>query len=110
MTIVDDLVRREILRAVEGEWAVHGTIEQLERGVPTTLQEMIQGQLERVSGRERCILEAGSVAGEEFSAATVASAIRGSREAVEELGTTLADRRRILRVEGQRTYPDGTVR
>jgi len=54
-------------------------------GVPESLRQMIDKQLERLTPQERRVVEAASVAGREFSTATVAAGLEEEQPPVEEL-------------------------
>jgi predicted ATPase len=77
--------------------------------MPESLRQMIEQRLERVSPAERAILEVASVAGVEFSAATVAAGVETTVEAVEEQCAELARRESFLQARGTADWPDGTV-
>jgi predicted ATPase len=55
-------------------WMLDGAFAVLERAVPQNIQQLIEPQVERLSADEHRLLEAASVVGVEFSAATVATA------------------------------------
>src|SRR5262249_45612397 len=66
---IDDLVRQEQLREVEGHWTLAVPVKELASNAPETLSQMIQKQVERLTADEQAMLAVGSVAGSEFSAA-----------------------------------------
>src|SRR5262249_59042769 len=77
--------------------------------VPQNIQQMIEQQLERLRPEEQRMLEAASVAGVEFSVATVAAGLAAEVVAVEEFCEGLARRGQFLRSRGVSEWPDGTV-
>src|SRR5262249_56079100 len=79
------------------------------RGVPDTLREMVERQLERLEPETRRVLEAASVAGGEFSTATVAAALEETEERVDEWCEGLAARGPFLRECGFDALANGTV-
>lgn len=76
---------------------------------PTTVRRLIEDELERVNPEHRAILETASVAGMEFSAATVAAGARVEIETVEAYCEELILSGRFLKEAGDETWPDGTI-
>jgi predicted ATPase len=85
------------------------SLEDLGVGVPENLRQLIEQQLARVSPDERKILEAASVAGAEFSAATVTAGTEQSTEDVETHCDNLVRRELFLRPRETSEWPDGTI-
>ena len=75
VAMVDDLVIRGVIgeASLEQPWPAPSA--DLSRGLPESLRELIDHQLDRLSQEERAVLEAASVAGREFSANWVAAAL-----------------------------------
>ena len=109
VTVVDDLVRQGLLEQSEGGWALKVGVEEVAVGVPESLQQMIEKQLERLSPEDQRVLEAASVAGMEFSAAAVAASIDAEVAQVEGQCAGLARREQFVRATGVSEWPDGTV-
>ncbi|MBI3798392.1 MAG: AAA family ATPase, partial [Deltaproteobacteria bacterium] len=65
--------------------------------LPANLQQMLTYHIERLKAAERHMLEAASVAGMEFSAATVAAALATDALAVEQRCDDLVQRHTVLR-------------
>jgi predicted ATPase len=78
-------------------------------GVPDTLRQMIERQLDRLPSEARRMLEAASAAGGEFSTATVAAALGERQEQVDEWCEELAGRELFLRPRGIDPLAAGTV-
>lgn len=76
---------------------------------PPRLRELIELQLSRLTVSEQLLLEVGAVAGQEFSAASVAIGSGVAADAVEEALETLAQRRQFIIERGLAVWPDGTV-
>jgi len=109
VTLVDTLVREgKLLEGVEG-WKMPEGLEAMAVDVPEDLRRLIELQLEAVGPEEQEILEAASVAGMEFSAATVAAGVEREAEPVEASCEALARRGQFLRALGSEEWPDGTV-
>src|SRR5207249_9602434 len=78
-------------------------------GMPENLRQMNEQQLDRLTPEEQWVVEAGSVAGMEFSAAAVAASVDGEIVQVEACCASLARRGQLLRASGEQVWPDGTV-
>ena len=106
--MVDDWIRQEVLIETEGQWQLAAKIEDLAAGVPESLRQMIEKQLERLTPEEQRMVEAASVVGSEFTTATVAAGLEEQLEHVEEWCEGLAEREQFLRARGMETLADGT--
>lgn len=109
VNVADDLVARGVLAQRDGTWVLAGSIEEIAGTIPDDLRRLIELQLERLSGREREILEVASAAGEDFSAAAVAAALGEHIETIESGCSELARRALFLRSAGGESWPDGTL-
>ncbi|HEV8716994.1 MAG TPA: AAA family ATPase [Candidatus Binatia bacterium] len=109
VNVVEDLITQGGLAEVEGRWVLKAAVEAVEGGVPESIQQMIEKQLERLGTEEQRVLEVASVAGVEFAAAAVAA---GAEAEVDEIETICAERARrghFVRAQGVSEWPDGTV-
>jgi DNA-binding winged helix-turn-helix (wHTH) protein/predicted ATPase len=108
VNVVDDLVAQQHVHEVEGAWALAVPVERVTAGVPRTLWQMVEKQLDRLGANEQAVLSVASVAGAEFSAALAAvdgaEAPDGERCCHE-----LARRGQFIRPLGVAEWPDGTV-
>jgi predicted ATPase len=109
VNVIDYLVMQGVLVQSEGHWTVAGEVAMTEAGVPESLQQMIEQQIERLSPADQRILEVASVAGVEFSAAAVAAGVGAAVEEVEERCVALARRGQFVQASGTAEWPDGTV-
>src|SRR5262249_45985343 len=108
-TVINDLVASGTLLQPHGRWELEGRVEKVAARVPESLQQFIAQQVERLSPENRRLLEVGSVAGAEFSAAAVAAGMEIEVEQVEDYGGELVRREQFLRASGTAEWPDGTV-
>lgn len=92
-----------------GLWDAQGGEEALQVAVPERLRHLIEHQLESLRPEEQAVLEAGSVAGVTFSAATIAAGLGQTVEQVDVWCTTLARQGQWLRRRGEQSWPDGTL-
>jgi predicted ATPase/DNA-binding winged helix-turn-helix (wHTH) protein len=106
--VVDDLIAQGHVREVDGSWELAVPVARVAAGVPDTLWQIVEKQVERLTPREQAVLALGSVAGAEFSAAL--STVDGidARDG-EECCDALARRGQFLRALGAVEWPDGTV-
>jgi predicted ATPase/DNA-binding winged helix-turn-helix (wHTH) protein len=109
VTLVDFWLIQGALLEQDGVWTLAATVEALHNGVPDSLRQMIDRQLDGLSAEEQRVLEAASVAGVEFSAAGVAAGLAQEVEPVDDWCTALARRGQFLRASGEHMWPDGTV-
>ena len=95
--------------AVGGQWMVTAAPEAVEAGVPESLRQMIEQQLEGCSPKDQRLMEAASVEGVEFSAAAVAAGMEIGVAEVEERCAVLARRGQLVQARGVEEWPDGTI-
>ncbi len=103
VTMVDEM--RDKLVA-EGGRALAVPLEKLDPGVPQTLQQMLEFQVERLGAREQKLLRAASVAGQKFLAWAVAAMLEKNAGEVEEVCENLAVRQQFLKRAGAQVLPD----
>jgi tetratricopeptide (TPR) repeat protein len=108
VNVVDYALRQGLITGESHGWALRGP-GALESGVPESLRQMIERQVEALAPDDRQALEAASVVGAEFSVAAVAAAIQGDVEALDERCEGLAWTGHFLHAAGVEEWPDGTV-
>jgi predicted ATPase/DNA-binding winged helix-turn-helix (wHTH) protein len=108
ITLIEELLRQGLLVPLERELVLNGATAGTVT-VPENLQQMMEGQLERLTAAEQQMLEAASVAGAEFSPAAVAAGLATPVEEVEHQCATLARRGQFLQATGTAEWPDRTV-
>ena len=109
VSLVEDLVARARIVMGDGRWELHAKLEEVEVGVPENLRQMLERRIGQLEEEERRVLAAGSVAGMEFSAASVAAALQRPPAEVEECCDRLTRRRLFIRSLGVGEWPDRTV-
>lgn len=107
VSVIDQLIGRGALR--HDDAAVY--FEPPPRGIeaPRTIRRLIEDELDRVTPQQRAILETSSLAGMEFSAATIAAGTHCPVEEVEAGCEELIGTGRFLRPRGEERWPDGTI-
>jgi predicted ATPase/DNA-binding winged helix-turn-helix (wHTH) protein len=103
---VDSLVAEELIGKQEESWELLVEIEKVEVGVPDSIKQMIEKQIDHLDAEEQRTLEAASVAGAEFSALAVAAALGEDRAFVEAQCEELARRRQLIQDCGVQELPN----
>ena len=104
---VDYLVAEGLIAPCEQSWELCVEIEKVEVGVPDSIKQMIEKQLEHLDAEGRRTLEAASVAGAEFSTAAVVAGLGEDRSAVEARCDELARQRFFIQDCGVQELPNG---
>lgn len=107
--VVDDWLHRGLLAAADGACKLTASLEELVRSVPDSFVRMIERELSRLSPFEQCVLEAASLAGNEFSTAAVASALGTDTVEVEAICVAWARRGQFLKSRRRSEWKDGTI-
>jgi predicted ATPase len=108
VSTIDYLIGQGQLREVGGHWGLTGPLEEIASRTPETLSQVVERQVERLTGEEQAMLAVGSVAGAEFSAA-VAVADGIDPHDAERRCDSLARRGQFVRAAGVAEWPDGTL-
>ena len=109
--LVDFLVAQGILEP-SGKAFTTEPAKQLDAGsinMPANILQMVERNVEQLAPEQQRILEASSVAGAEFSAATVAAALECSSNEIEACCAHLSRGELFVRASGVTQWPDGTV-
>jgi DNA-binding winged helix-turn-helix (wHTH) protein len=107
--VVDHMLSQGwILETAPGWSFVAAAAQTSDLGLPDDARRMIAAQLEGLSPADRTLLDAASVAGLEFVAQTVATALRADIDDVEGRCETLARPQRFLRFAGSGDWADGS--
>jgi predicted ATPase len=109
VNMLDDWLAHGWVAEVGGEWTLRADQATLAAGVPENLRQMVERWLDRLDPDEQRVLEIASVAGVEFSAATVAAGLGEALGLVEERCASAGRKGQLMRAIGEETWPDGTV-
>jgi predicted ATPase len=109
VSVVDDLIARGMIVQTDTNWELREEPATIESRIPDNIRHLVALQSGRLSPVEQQTLEAASVAGMEFSAASVAAALATDTEGIERLCEHLAERQHFLRRVGIEEWPDGTL-
>jgi DNA-binding winged helix-turn-helix (wHTH) protein/tetratricopeptide (TPR) repeat protein len=105
------LAEREVLKTPRDGRAAQSADALVADGVdtPPSIVQMIERNLERLNPDEQAVLEAASVAGNEFPAAAVAAALKRRISEIEACCTRLSRQQQFVHLRGIAEWPDGTV-
>ena len=107
--VVESWIDRDLLSQASGAWALTVPPERVLENAPASILAMIEREMEALDEFERAVLQAASVAGMEFSAASVAAALEEDLGRVETLCLRWARRRQFFRSAREVAWPDGTA-
>lgn len=100
--MLDHLAQQGLLCCVNGRWKMTLSLDQVDPGVPETLRQMLEVQLQHLSDDQRRLLKCASVAGENFTAWSVATMMQIATSESEELCAALAEPQQFLKKNGPR--------
>jgi len=103
----DYLVAEKLICEREESWELVVDIRNVEVGVPESIKQMIEKQLDHLDAEQQRTLEAASVAGAEFSAASAAAGLEEDRAEFEMRCDELARRRQFIQDCGVQELPGG---
>jgi predicted ATPase len=108
VNIVEHLIEQGVVVRRQGQWTLQDGAEAKVASLPEGLRQLLVRRLEDLPTEERRVLEAASVAGEQFTVAAVAAGAQCPVEDVEARCEELAARRQFFEDIGLREWPDGT--
>jgi len=109
IAILEHMTEQRLISCENGKRRLRVPIEEMDLEVPETLRQMIESQIEHLTGEQQRTLEVASVNGVLFSASVNAIPASLGEEKFEELCDELSRRHHIVRWAGSRQFPDGTV-
>jgi predicted ATPase/DNA-binding winged helix-turn-helix (wHTH) protein len=109
VNMVEYLTVQGLLIQYNGEWEAHANPARIERSTPTSVQQIIEHQIDRLDAGTRRLLETASVVGAEFTAAAVAGGLSEAEEDIEEQCAALARIGLFLRFREYQEWPDGSA-
>jgi DNA-binding winged helix-turn-helix (wHTH) protein len=90
-------------------WSLRAPLETIALGIPNDVQLLIENDFQGLSPADRALLEAASVAGQDFSPLVVAAALGCEVADVEMRCEAFVQARRFLCVTGHEEWPDHSV-
>jgi predicted ATPase len=109
VAMVDDLIAGGMFMQTDTGWELKEEAATIESRIPDSIRQLVRLQSNRLSLEAQHTLEAASIAGMEFSAASVAAALTTETITVERQCEHLAQRQQFLRRLGVEEWPDGTL-
>ncbi len=109
VNLVQYLIDQKVIAEEQGAWSFCVECSEVEKGIPSSIKELIEKQVERLSGDERAVLEAASSTGMEFSTVAVAAGLDKPTEWVEQQCEELARRHQFLSPAWLGELPGGIV-
>ena len=109
VNVIDHLLAAGLLTADDGTWQLAQSVDDLTDSMPEGVQQLIEHHIAALPSERQQLLEVASVAGAEFVAASVASAVDGDPEEVEDAFETLAAQGQFIVEAGLVDWPDGTL-
>src|SRR5262249_29456025 len=104
---VDYLVAEGLIGKRGENWELVVEIENVEVGVPDSIRQMIEKQIDHLGAEEQRTLATASVAGAEFSTLAIVSGLGEDRAAVEARCDGLARQRQFIQDCGVQELPNG---
>ena len=108
VAIVQDLLQKGLIAEDGGQLSLTAPVQEVYPGIPETLQQMLEIQLEQLNPEERRILQSGCVVGEQFSVWAVAAMLDSGPAPIEEVCDQLAGRGQFIRAAGTHAAADGS--
>lgn len=107
--MLDHLAQQGTMSRIDGRWRMTVPLEELDPGVPETLRQMLKLQLQHLSEADQKLLKCASVAGEHFTAWSVATMMNSDSARIEEQCAILAERQQFLKAVGLRELSNGEI-
>ena len=104
---IDHLIHERLIEAREDGWQLTVPIDTVKLGVPDSIKQLIDTQVDRLEPRDQRLLEAASVAGTEFSVVGAAAALGDDRLDVELRCEELSRRHQFIEECGAQLLPNG---
>ena len=98
--IVQELANKGFIAQEAGKWKMTRSLEDVDPGVPETLQQMLELQFDRLSPTERRILKSASVFGDRFSVWAIDPTLENAESEIEALCEGLAEREQFIQSAG----------
>jgi DNA-binding winged helix-turn-helix (wHTH) protein/predicted ATPase len=109
VNVVNDFVARGLLAQRDGQWHAAGRLDRASERIPAGLQELLGRTMRKLTPVARRVLEAASVAGDEFGVAAVAAGLGADPNTIEDVCETLASQATLVDDDGVAEWPDGSI-
>src|SRR5262249_5385078 len=98
--IVQELTKKDLIAREHGRWRLTRPVQDVDPGVPETLQQMLELQFDHLTPAEQRILKSASVFGDRFSVWVISATLDMPADQIEELCEGLAERQRFIQSAG----------
>jgi tetratricopeptide (TPR) repeat protein len=107
--LVRDLKDRDVIRSVDGEWALTRPLSDVARDLPASIRSLIQRKIDLLDADDRRLLATASVQGLRFDTAVIARVLETDAGSLEEALDRLERSYGFVRLAGEQPMPDGTL-
>jgi DNA-binding winged helix-turn-helix (wHTH) protein/tetratricopeptide (TPR) repeat protein len=105
--MLDHLAQQGVLTEAGGRWKMTVPVEQVDPGVPETLKQMLEMQLQHATEAELQLLKCASVAGLRFTTWSIAAMLASDPGTVDGMCEALVERQQFLKAAGTRELGKG---
>jgi DNA-binding winged helix-turn-helix (wHTH) protein/tetratricopeptide (TPR) repeat protein len=106
---IDYLLTERLIEPHDGGWRMSAAIDVVKVGVPDSIRRLIEAHVERLDARDQRVLEAASVAGAEFSIASLSAALGDDADDVDARCEALSRRHQFIREAPGEPLPTGVT-
>jgi DNA-binding winged helix-turn-helix (wHTH) protein/predicted ATPase len=107
VSTIEHLIAERLIEPRDDGWRLTAALDAVKVGVPDSIRQLIETQIDRLDARDRRILEAASVAGAEFHALAVSAALDEPVTEIEARCEELGRRHQFIRECGVHVLPTG---
>jgi DNA-binding winged helix-turn-helix (wHTH) protein/tetratricopeptide (TPR) repeat protein len=104
---IDHLIAERLIEPHEDGWRLTAPIDEVKLGVPDSIRQLIETQIDRLEPLDQRILEGASVAGAEFPLPAVSAALADEQSDIEARCEELNRRHQFIKECGAQVLPDG---
>jgi DNA-binding winged helix-turn-helix (wHTH) protein len=109
VAIVQDMMNKGLIQGDRGGLRLTVPVKEVYTGIPETLQQLLEIQLDQLTAEDKRVLQSGSVAGERFSVWALGAMLNAAPTTIEEQCDSLVNRQRFIRSIGIHAAPNGTL-
>jgi DNA-binding winged helix-turn-helix (wHTH) protein len=109
VTILQEMVKKGLIAQPGGPWALTVPIDNVERSVPETLDQLIEAQFQQLTAVEQRVLRSASVAGDRFSVWAITTAVELEPATIEDVCEGLGERLQFLKPAGIHELQTGQI-
>src|SRR5271169_4913230 len=109
VTILQDMVKKGLIGRTGGKWTLMVPLEDVDPGVPETLDQLIDVQFKQLTDVEQRILKSATVAGDRFSVWAIATAAEMDPDRIEEACDGLAEKLQFINAAGIYELANGQI-